>query len=328
MIFLCIADVYASRAWRLTRIIDSAVPAYLCASREYRLVVQWGFVMQDIRSQAMRTLKTAFAGASVAMLLCASTCFAQTVRVKSMVYNDSGLKADLFELAGSSGNAKLPAVILLHAGGWSGADRSEFTAFGTWLARQSVVPIAIDYRVPSAATPWPTPLMDAASAVWFVRENAKRLQIDPNRVVILGASAGGHLAAMLATGEIKSRLGTSSRPNLLIALWAPWDLTKPNVGGDGRDLLQLLTGVTDAKDASPLLRITDAMPPTLIIQGKDDSIVPPIQALTACEAIVAARRQCQLVALDEGHGAKKKASVEEVAKQVASFLTRFYPKDR
>ena len=110
----------------------------------------------------------------------------------------AGETLDLCQPQGAAGLR--PGVILLHGGGWTAGDKSEYSAeytgLCTFLAGQGVVAAAINYRLTPYNT-WPAPLVDAQLAVRYLRANASRLQLDAPRLCSWGDSAGGHLAVFL-----------------------------------------------------------------------------------------------------------------------------------
>jgi acetyl esterase/lipase len=110
-------------------------------------------------------------------------------------------KADLYFPLEMPKDAKLPAVVMIHGGGWVGGRRDaerELNIGGT-LARNGYVAMSIDYLLSDKRQAvWPTNLWDCKTAVRWLRKNADRLGVDPERIGVLGGSAGGHLAAMVA----------------------------------------------------------------------------------------------------------------------------------
>lgn len=110
-------------------------------------------------------------------------------------------KADLYFPTNATPAKKLPAVILIHGGGWSGGkrDAAREINFGSTLARHGYVAMSIDYLLSDRKQAvWPTNLWDCKTAVRWLRQNADRLGVDPHRIAVMGGSAGGHLAAMVA----------------------------------------------------------------------------------------------------------------------------------
>jgi acetyl esterase/lipase len=202
-------------------------------------------------------------------------------------------KADLYLPAQASGGLR-PAVVIIHGGGWAGGDKGAAREIniGTTLALNGYVGMSINYvlsdRVKKTRT-WPQNLHDCKTAVRWLRKNADRLQIDPDHIGVIGGSAGGHLAAMLAvTGpadglDPKEPYGDqSSRVQCAIDLYGPADLLEYH------DVAML--GTTREEDAelyrraSPTTYADRDDPPVLILHGTADKTV----ALSQSERFAAA----------------------------------------
>ncbi len=116
---------------------------------------------------------------------------------------------------------KRPAIVFFFGGGWTSGRVTQFEPQAKYLAQRGMVAACADYRVKSRHGTAPDKCVeDAKSAVRWLRANAAKLGIDPQRIVVSGGSAGGHIAACAATvpgfeadGE---DLSISSRPNLLV----------------------------------------------------------------------------------------------------------------
>lgn len=93
-----------------------------------------------------------------------------------------------------------PLVVLVHGGGWDGGDRRELAAFDHWLAERGVAVLAFDYRL-APEHPWPAQREDLREVVGWARENATRLGVDPERITLVGRSAGAQIAVATAYGE-------------------------------------------------------------------------------------------------------------------------------
>lgn len=232
-------------------------------------------------------------------------------------------RADVYQVPRPADCSAAPAVVLIHGGGWGAGNRGEFADLARWLAQQGAVAISIDYRL-SPKAHWPAQAEDAEQAVWWVREHAQSLRIDPRRVVAIGGSAGGHLAAWLGTTNRLDAQGTPSRVNAVVSLWGPWDLTATNVREDGKNMIAALMGPTAPREASPLFRIDAQSAPTMVIHGTADELVPPDQSTRACEALRAAHVACELMLLPgEGHGfTTKNAEPLAALARMADFVHR------
>src|SRR5579863_4442287 len=151
-----------------------------------------------------RTLAGLFA---IATLVLGSTSLlraADVVVEKDIVYGKGGekeLKLDLARPEQSSG--LLPAVVYIHGGGWQAGNRSAYGHEIEEAAKRGYVAVTVGYRLTDpdkqgkARNPWPDQIEDVKCAVRWVRANAEKYHIDPNRIGASGGSAGGHLSLML-----------------------------------------------------------------------------------------------------------------------------------
>jgi sugar lactone lactonase YvrE/acetyl esterase/lipase len=143
-------------------------------------------------------------------------------------YGDRELQLDLYRPAGMG--TTLPAIVCIHGGGWFQGDRTKMTPLAQTLAAQGYVTVTISYRLSSEAK-FPAALHDAKAAVRWLRANALIYGIDPESIGVTGLSAGGHIAALLATSggipELEGDGGNadqSSAVQATVAMGAPSDL--------------------------------------------------------------------------------------------------------
>lgn len=109
---------------------------------------------------------------------------------------DRALQLDLYRPKDQSG--RLPAVVCIHGGGWAKGSRIHHTHIAKALAARGYVTVSIDYRLSGEAR-FPAQIHDCKAAVRWLRAHAQQYGVDTNRIAATGASAGGHLAALLAT---------------------------------------------------------------------------------------------------------------------------------
>ncbi|MHB8767267.1 MAG: alpha/beta hydrolase [Deferrisomatales bacterium] len=183
------------------------------------------------------------------------------------VYGAGGgraLRCDLYHPPG--GGSSRPAALLLHGGGWAEGDKGQLGGYGVQLARRGVVAVACEYRL-SGEAPWPAQLDDVVAALGWVIDQAGELGVDPARVALVGASAGGHLALLAAAGE---NAGVAA----VVALYPPVRLDRPELSATVRQLFGREPDREALERASPLYRVTAAFPPTLLLHGTGDDVVP------------------------------------------------------
>ena len=110
---------------------------------------------------------------------------------------DRKLAVDVFYTKGKANQAR-PAVLLIHGGGWKSGDKNQNYDQAIKLAENGYVAITVEYRL-SLEAKYPAAVLDVKSAVQWIRINAKKYQINPNKIAVMGFSAGGQLAALLGT---------------------------------------------------------------------------------------------------------------------------------
>ena len=202
----------------------------------------------------------------------------------------SAPKADLYTPPGAHA-APLPAVLLIHGGGWVSGDKADArgVSVSTDLAGAGYVVFAINYHLgnanakPAPILAWPQDLYDCKSALRYMRKQAAQLGIDPTRIAVMGESAGGHLSLLIgSTAHVddlnKGGLYTdqSNEVSCIVDLYGVPDLA----AFDQKRIVPLFKGATDAETAenirraSPVTYIDAKTPPVLILHGTIDSLVP------------------------------------------------------
>lgn len=208
-----------------------------------------------------------------------------------------------------------PAILFFFGGGWNSGSASHFYQQAQYIADQGMVACTAEYRVKSRDGVQPDScVMDAKSAMRFLRQHASDWNIDPNRIAASGGSAGGHLAAATATlteiNDPQDDPSISPIPNALILFNPVLDtsLATARLG----DL---------ANSLSPLQHIRSDMPPTLIMHGTSDVIVPHTQAVDFQTAMEERGHRCELK-LYEGmpHGFFNRTKYDETLKETTLFL--------
>ena len=196
---------------------------------------------------------------------------------------DVKLKIYIYEPKGHKAGVKRPAIVFFFGGGWRGGTPKQFQEHCRYLASKGMVAMTADYRVSSRQGTKPFHCVrDGKSAVRWVRQNARRLGVDPNRIVSGGGSAGGHVAACTGILPKHDEPGeddnVSSVPNALV-LYNPVISTAladgvTPYGGDTNETLMKRLGLKDPATLSPYHNIRKGLPPTLVLHGKADTTVP------------------------------------------------------
>lgn len=194
-------------------------------------------------------------------------------------------------------NAKkkdLPAIIYFTGGGWINGNVAYQIPNAAWFRDHGIIGITADYRVKSRHGTSPLEcIADAKSAVRFIRTNAKKLGINPNKIIVGGGSAGGHIAACTyidGGDEPIENLEISSKPNALV-------LHNPVLGESfGQDFFN------DHPEFSPLLKVDKGWPPTIISNGTNDKTTFFETAEKFTKLMKAAGNECELIPVEEaGH---------------------------
>ena len=234
------------------------------------------------------------------------------------------LKLDLY-VPRQEGKGLRPAVMVIHGGGWvRGGPRNRAARFfATRLVREGYVVASISYRH-APAHPWPAQIADCSEAIQWLRHHASEYQLDPNRVGAIGASAGGHLAALLGTvadaasPRAKALVRRhSTRPQCVVAYSSPmvFDLTEDASVTGRRLVTTFLVGLRNpddakvrallhkrAREASPLHHLSKSSAPLLMVHGTGDPLVPLKQAQRMATAMKARGLTHELIPVrSKGH---------------------------
>lgn len=193
-----------------------------------------------------------------------------------------------------------PAIVFFFGGGWVGGSPSQFKPHAEYLKSRGMVAVLADYRTQKSHSTSPVECVkDAKSAVRYLRSNAKRLRIDPDRIAAAGGSAGGHLAAATATlasfDEEKEDLKISAVPNALV-LFNPVFNNGP--GQWGHKKVEKYW-----REISPAHNIRPGMPPAIVFLGDDDKLISVKTVEAFRDAMQTVKSKSELhVYNDMGHG--------------------------
>ncbi|HEX6961523.1 MAG TPA: alpha/beta hydrolase [Lacipirellula sp.] len=203
------------------------------------------------------------------------------------------------------------AIVICPGGGYKGlAMQKEGLEVAEWLRSKGIVGVVLRYRCGGGKNEQPVPLEDAQRAIRTVRANADQWGVDPNRVGILGFSAGGHLASTAATifEEAAHTEDTidqmSSRPDFAVLIYPVITLVgEATHRGSRNNLLGDDAGDSLAEEWSTDRRVTERTPPTFLVHAGDDKGVPVENSLLFYKALVAKGVPAELHVYEVGgHG--------------------------
>ncbi len=228
-----------------------------------------------------------------------------------------------------------PALLCIHGGGFRAGKREGWDARCRMFAERGYVAATVTYRL-APKHPFPAAIHDVKAAVRWLRANAEKYGVDPDRIGVVGDSAGGHLAQFLGvTGGVArfegegGNPGVSSRVSCVVNYYGPSDLTKSyGKSVDAAEVLPLWLGGDATKElqkhilASPLYWVTPDAAPTLLLQGTEDKYVNHEQAVWMHEKLKAAQVEVEFLSLEgAGHGFKG-ADAEKAQKAMLDFFER------
>ena len=217
-----------------------------------------------------------------------------------------------------------PGAVFFFGGGWRTGSPAQFERQAKALRDRGMVGIVADYRVSSrhGTRPWHA-VADAHDALRWVRSHAGALGVDPERIAAGGGSAGGHLAA--ATATLAHPEGADRqlvRPNALL-LFNP-AVVLADLEGTQRSEALAERFERPLRAMSPYHHVAAGHPPTFIVHGAADTVVPSDDAFAYCERVVAMGGDCNPVLYDgAGHGFfNRKPYFDSTLQQMLGFLER------
>jgi acetyl esterase/lipase len=249
------------------------------------------------------------------------------------VRNGQPLLLDIYQPAGPATGPR-PAVVLIHGGGWTSFDKGTMRGMAQVLARSGFAAFSVDYRLlQGTENRWPAQLDDVQSAARWVRANASKYDVNPDRIGAFGHSAGGQLAALLGMEETRDNsdpmlAAYSSRVQAVVDVSGPSDFTGQH-DPDGDAFLANLFGTDYSKnpalwrDASPVFRVSKASAPFLIVHGTLDNQVPIAQSEELLDRLRQAGVPAALMKLDDGHTFTTPEARMRLAMETVAFFKRY-----
>src|SRR6266851_8243930 len=206
---------------------------------------------------------------------------------RDLVYGKGGetdLKLDL--AMPGQGPGPYPAIVCVHGGGWKGGKRQELGRTIEGMAARGYVAVTVSYRFSSEAK-FPAQIEDCKAAVRWLRANAAKYHVNPERIGAVGFSAGGHLVCLLGTTDKNDGLegqggnpDQSSRVQAVVSFFGPTDFTTKtwNEAVEKQFLIPLFGATIEEnpalyKKASSISYVTKDDPPFLFFHGSEDKLV-------------------------------------------------------
>ncbi len=234
---------------------------------------------------------------------------------KAVEYGTGGEEMLRLDLATPKGAPGLrPGLVFIHGGAWRAGTRDAHWRHAQEAARRGYVAVTITYRL-APKHHFPAQVEDCKCAVRWLRANAERLNLDPNRIGAVGFSAGAHLALMLGTMDAGDGLegaggsaGYSSKVQAAVSYFGPIDLDRDFLEEPTRILETFLGASRQEKPeayklASPVTYVNEGDAAMLLFQGTKDPLVPWQQATTMADALSKANVAGRIeVLVGEGHG--------------------------
>lgn len=236
--------------------------------------------------------------------------------LRNLAYVENGHEQNRLDLyLPEKTEGRLPLVVWIHGGGWQGGSKEGCPVVP--MAGKGYAVASINYRFSQHAV-FPAQIEDCKAAIRWLRANAAKYDLDPDRVGVGGDSAGGHLVALLGTtGGVKAlegnlrNLDQSSRVQAVVDWFGPTDFVswEPNFNKTVYTFIERLVGVSPQEDkekarrASPLAYVDKDSAPFLILHGDKDDVVPLAQSESLAEALKKAGVEVTLkVVHGSGHG--------------------------
>jgi acetyl esterase/lipase len=253
---------------------------------------------------------------------------------RDVVYKqENGWKGNVDLYVPKKGKGNRPLVIFIHGGGWVHGKKEQETDFQVFFEKNFVV-ANVEYRVASQAVA-PAAIEDSRCALNFLINQASAYKIDRNKIVVMGVSAGAHLALMVGFTAADAAFASGCQPLSqkkfkvagIIDISGPTDLAKwetlKKPGKASRDWLG--SRVADSgfvKSLSAVTYVRPSSPPVLIVHGKKDRTVPFEQAEMLFETLQKAGVPTQLKSIEHAGHAFSKSDKAVLKEEIFAFLKR------
>lgn len=189
-------------------------------------------------------------------------------------------------------NATRAAMLLIPGGSYSGIYEGQAEPFALWLNEQGITVFVLRYRLGSAGYRYPAQLQDAVEAMRQIRGKAEKWKIDPQRLGVMGFSAGGHLVSTLLNHPEDGNVATASptsavspRPNLAILCYPVISMTTKPHAASRKNLIGDSPSSELIRHTSSELQVKPGLPPCFVWHTNEDKMVPPDHSILFATAL-------------------------------------------
>jgi acetyl esterase/lipase len=222
---------------------------------------------------------------------------------------------------------KRPAVIVIHGGGWVNGNKEGMVQ--RWVfpfVEQGFVAANVEYRLAKAA-PAPAAVQDVLRAADWFRDNAKRWNVDPNRIVVTGGSAGGHLSLMVGMTPKSAKLGSRAKVAAVVNFYGITDVGDQVQGPNMRKYAVAWVPEQEgrmelARRVSPMTYVRKDVPAVLTIHGTADETVPYEHGAMLTKALRDVGAQAEMISVPEGKHGFPDEKMKELYPQIFAFLRK------
>jgi len=233
------------------------------------------------------------------------------------------LELHVFSPKGNNKAELKPAIVFFFGGGWKNGKVGAFYPQCLYFSDRGMIAITAQYRTQSSHAAFPdTCVMDARSAMRYVRAHARELGIDPNKILAGGGSAGGHVAACTALpgapDDPSDDLTVSPRPDALVLFNPVLD-----VGPQGYAHGYVKSNSPNWEAINPMTKVDEKFPPNLVMVGSEDNVLPEATARAFQQSLKDKGVQSELeIYPGAKHGFfNKDPAQSETNKRADAFLT-------
>jgi acetyl esterase/lipase len=240
--------------------------------------------------------------------------------------NDAAQQMDIF-LPGGRTITATKAIVVIHGGGWISGDKADMNQYLPIIKQQlpDYAIFNINYRLGTVLTPFPAQENDVKAAFAFILNKAGEYKFNAAKTVLLGASAGGHLALLQAYKQ------TSPKVKAVVSLFGPTDMPalyqSYGAGSLPQQALQMLLNGTPAtntalyQSSSPVNFVNAQNPPTLLLHGTADPVVPITQSIALRTMLETNGASVKMVTYNgAGHGDWDDATFANAFAEIVNFM--------